>query len=65
MGNIINTLLEMGPESISMFVNYFFIVLGAVGVIGFLIGFIRGVHKELNTLIITALYLALVIFANK
>ena len=35
MGNIINTLLEMGPESISMFVNYFFIVLGAV--IGYLI----------------------------
>ena len=38
---------------ISNYVNYFFIAIAAIGLIGFLIGFIKGMYKELTTLIIT------------
>ena len=65
MEQIIQTLLEMDPNLISSYVNYFFIAIAAIGVIGFLIGFIKGMYKELTTLVITILYLAFVIFANK
>ena len=65
MEQIIQLLLEMDPSLISSYVNYFFIAIAAIGVIGFLIGFIKGMYKELTTLVITILYLAFVIFANK
>ncbi len=65
MDEILRTLVQMDPSEISNLVNYFFIAIAAIGLIGFLIGFIKGVHREITTLIITILYLVFVIFANK
>ena len=65
MEQIINELLHMDPSKISEYVNYFFLVLAAVGLIGFIIGFIKGLYKESSTFLVTAVYFVIVVIANK
>ena len=65
MEQIISTLLQLDPNLISSYVNYFFLALAAVGVIGFFIGYIKGVYRESSTFLITALYFVFVILVNK
>ena len=65
MEEILRTLVEMDPSMISQYVNYFFLAILAVGLIGFLIGFIKGVHKESTTFVLTAIYFVLLVFVNK
>ena len=65
MDKIIQTLLQMDPNEISNYINYFFIAVAAVGLIGFIIGFIKGTYREASTFIVTAVYFVLLVFINK
>ena len=62
MEQIISTLLQLDPELLSTYINYFFLVLAGVGLIGFLIGFLKGLYKESSTFIVTALYFVFLVF---
>ena len=65
MEEIIRTLVEMDPSMISQYVDYFFLAIAAVGLIGFIVGFIKGFYKESTTFILTAVYFVLLAFVNK
>lgn len=65
MGELIQKLLQMDPSEISNYVNYFFLAIAAVGLIGFLIGFIKGTYKEASTFIVTAIYFVVLVLVNR
>ena len=65
MEEILQTLLQMDPSTISTYVNYFFVAIGAIGLIGFLIGFIKGFYRESSTFFVTAIYFILMVSINK
>ena len=65
MEEILRLLLEMDPSTISEYINYFFIGIGVVALIGFLVGFIKGVYKESTTFLVTGIYFAILVSINK